>query len=151
MINEVISGVCGALSEEFGDAFPVYTEKAVQGAVKPCFFVACKNPKSGSVKDRYFISRQLLGNRYLKRVGLCVEFFPAADDVRGECGEVLDRLFLCLEYIPFMGGTLRGRGMQGEYAEDMLNFFVNYDAFVYLGEEKDVMEKITVEEEFIWR
>ncbi|MDR0197984.1 MAG: hypothetical protein LBI36_07200 [Oscillospiraceae bacterium] len=149
MINEIISGVCEALSEEFG--FPVHTEKSAQGAQKPCFFVTCKNPRSGSVKDRYFVSRQLLGDRYLNSAGLCVEFFPSAPLLaRGEYGEVLDRLFLCLEYIPFMGGVLRGQGMQGEYAEDMLNFFVNYDVFVCRGEEKDVMEKITRKEEFLW-
>ena len=146
MINEIISGVCEAISREFGKDYAVYTENTVQGAKKPCFFITCKNPKSGSVKDRYFTNKQLLGNRYLRSAGLCVEFFPAnsVSDKRGECSEVLDRLFICLEYINSGKEKIRGNGMQGEFSEDMLNFFVNYDLFVYTEDEKEMMGELSV-------
>lgn len=146
MINAIISGVCEALSREFGVDFAVYTESVVQGAEKPCFVATCKNPKSGSVKDRYFTEKQLLGNRYLRSAGLCVEYFPASADKRGECAAVLDRLFECLEYIGYGGGVIRGGSMQGEFSEDMLNFFVVYDVFVYRGggETSEIMESIVV-------
>jgi len=142
MINAVISGVCAALVREFGCA--VYTEDAVQGGEKPCFVVTCKNPKSGSVKDRYFTERQLIGRRYLLSAGLCVEYYPAASDKREECADVLDKLFSCLEYIGYGDGVIRGGGMQGEFSEDMMNFFVSYDVFVVREEECEIMESITI-------
>jgi len=144
MINAIISGVCAALSREFG-GYAVYTENAVQGGEKPCFVVTCKNPKSGSVKDRYFTERQLIGKRYLRSAGLCVEYFPADfDNKRDECAAVLDRLFVCLEYIGYGDGVIRGNGMQGEFSEDMLNFFVSYDVFVLREDSKDIMESISI-------
>jgi len=143
LINDIISGVCKKLTGEFG--YSVYTENVPQSAEKPCFVVTCKNPKSGSVKDRYFTEKQLLGNRYIRSAGLCVEFFPASADKREECAAVLSRLFACLEYIGFGGGVIRGNGMQGEFSEDMLNFFVSYDVFVYRDEEStEVMGQLTM-------
>jgi hypothetical protein len=176
MINDIISGVCARLTEEFGEDTVVYSEttdkkegllnmsKCLSG-VTPYFFISCKNPLSGRVKDRYFTHRQLLGNRYMRSSGLCVEYRPKVGEsasvkkqggnefphnrargVKNECGEVLDRLFQCLEYINVGDSILRGSGMQGEYVDDVLNFFVSYDAFVYYEEEKVMMSKL--EEDF---
>ena len=48
--------------------------------------------------------------------------------------------------------TVRGNTMQGEYVDDVLNFFVSYDFFVYHEEEKQLMEKLIInKEEMLWR
>jgi hypothetical protein len=81
----------------------------------------------------------------------------------GNWQDILERLFLCLEYVSLAppaakavppserGALVRGNSMQGEYVDDVLNFFVSYDVFVYYGEEeKEKMEKLTMREEFLW-
>ena len=150
MIKDIIGGVVGKLAGEFGDDIVIYTEdvKRKEGALdsksplrRPNFFVSCKNPSSRRVKDRYFTSTQLLGNRYLQRAALCVEC-RWLDDWR----ETLERLFACLEYVPVGGDTVvRGDSMQGEYVGDVLYFFVSYDVFVFMSEETEIMEKMEVE------
>ena len=154
MTSEVISGVCVKLKEEFGDDVKLYTENSARKAGvlnsktplrEPNFYVSCKSPSSQKrVKDRYFTNTQLLGNRYLRSFALCVEcrWFP-------DWQSALDRLFACLEYIPTEGGVLRGTSMQGEYADEVLNFFVSYDMFVYYSDTaqgKEKMEKIELKE-----
>jgi hypothetical protein len=141
VINEIISGVCEKLREEFGEELKIYDEntarkKGVLDSNKPLrepyFYVSCRNPTASKrVKDRYFTQVQLLGNRYLRSVALCVEcrWFE-------NWGEVLDRLFDCLEYVPLGDSVVRGSSMQGEHTDDVLNFFVCYDVFVYLEESK---------------
>jgi len=143
MIDAIVSGVTEKLVREFG--YAVYTENSAQGSKKPCFVVSCKNPISGGAKDRRFTETQIIGNRYVRSAGLCVEFFPASKGIREECAAILDRLFLCLEYIGFGDGVLRGTGMRGEFGEDTLNFFVNYDAFVFKAEiGAEMMGQLTI-------
>jgi hypothetical protein len=175
MVNEIISGVKSALVAEFGeDDYDILTEAPAgqtrcDGEVKPCLFVTNRIPRGGSVRERRFSNRQLLGNRYLRTAGLCVEYRSAAvrlnpspkgsrgasqtagspcraegkgrpprlPGVQSENNAVLERLFLCLEYITLEDGTVvRGESMQGEYDENTLNFFVSYDVFVYITEGK---------------
>jgi hypothetical protein len=154
----MILGVCERLREEFGETVKIYTDNSVRktGALdsksslrEPNFYVNCKIPRTGKIKDRHFTSTQMLGNRYLRSAGLCIEcrWF---DDWQA----VLDRLFLCLEYINIGNNSVvRGSSMQGEYADDkeaVLNFFVNYDVFVEQVQEKVKMEKFIKEDTFIW-
>ena len=157
--NEIIAGVCTKLFDEFGENCKIYTENSArkQGRLdsksplrEPNFYVSCKSPASTKrVKDRYFTNTQLLGNRYLRSASLCVEcrWFEDWQDV-------LDRLFLCLEYIPVgKDVVIRGNSMQGEHVDDkdeVLNFFVNYEMFVYHEEEKIKMNKLIREETKLW-
>jgi hypothetical protein len=156
MVNEIIFGVQKKLIEEFGaDNYDICTENPggntrSGGEVKPCLFVTNRIPRSGSVRERRFTNRQLLGNRYMRTVGLCIEYRPTAvrvspaacskpGAIQEECAAVLERLFICLEYIEINGGLLRGDNMQGEYSSDkenVLNFFISYDVFVEQVETK---------------
>lgn len=169
MIKDIISGVCKKLTDEFckdgkyckEKEIKIYTEnserktgtinsKSSPSLRQPNFYVSCKNPPgSQKAKERYFTNTQLLGNRYLQSVALCVEcrWFPDWQDV-------LDRMYVCLEYIPVGDSVVRGTAMQGEYSDDLLSFFVSYDAFVYYedkdGESNEKMEKLELKEEFTW-
>jgi len=161
MVGEIIKGVCEKLEGEF-EGCKIYCDNPQRkegrlNSKSPLreanFFVSCKNPASKRVQDRYFTSTQLLGNRYLRSVTLCVEcrWFP-------NWQEVLDRLFLCLEYIsagvPSVARpvVVRGNSMQGEYDDDkqVLSFFVSYDIFVYHEESKVKMDKMIREETRLW-
>ncbi|MCL2754872.1 MAG: hypothetical protein FWD35_04030 [Oscillospiraceae bacterium] len=161
MLNEIIVGVKNALICEFGEGdFDIFTESPDGGSsspssgggkstVKPCLFVTSRIPRSGSVRERRFSNRQLLGNRYIKTAGLCIEHRPAAvrvnpsakslpGNLQEDNNAVLERLFVCLEYIRLKDGSLvRGENMQGEYDGNVLNFFVSYDVFVYLSTEAE--------------
>ncbi|MCL1903849.1 MAG: hypothetical protein FWF94_05490 [Oscillospiraceae bacterium] len=157
MVSEIISGVCSNLAREFGEDVKIYTEDSARKAGilnskaplrESNFYVSSKNPSNKRIKDRHFTSTQLLGNRYLHSVALCVEcrWFENWQDI-------LDRLFICLEYISVGGSktVIRGAAMQGERVDDLLSFFVNYDVFVYYSEdEKEKMGKLEMEEKLLW-
>ena len=162
MVNEVIDGVCKKLVSEFGESVKVYSDNTARksGVLdsksalrEPNFYVSCKSPASKRAQDRYFTSRQFLGNRYLRSAALCVEcrWFP-------DWQSVLDRLFVCLEYVEISDSqsqesqNIRGSDMQGEYDDEKntLFFYVSYDVFVYQEEVKSKMEKISLKEELLW-
>ena len=50
---------------------------------------------------------------------------------------------MCLEYITVTGDLVRGTKMKYEIIDGVLNFFVNYDLFVYKVVTPDVMEEIS--------
>ena len=161
MVGEIIAGVCERLEREF-EGVRIYTENSKRKTGRldsksplrePNFYVSCRLPKTGKIRDRSFTCTQLLGNRYLRSAGLCVECRWFED-----WQEVLERLFICLEYITVgENAIIRGNSMQGEYTEDkedVLYFFVSYDVFVYHeNESKDSkikMEKLIKEDIKIW-
>jgi len=134
MIKKIIDGILAALSEEFGDEYTLYTESVMQGMKEPCFFVFCINPTN----------RLFLGKRYFRENQFCIQYFPADKDrAKEECNAVAERLFSCLEYITVTGDLVRGTKMKYEVVDGVLNFFVNYDLFVYKVAASDAMEEIS--------
>ncbi len=127
MINKIIDGICIAIHSEFGDDYEIYTETVEQGLKEPCFSVVCVNPAS----------EQFFGKRYFRTNQLCIHYFPSLSDKKTECCAVLERLMDALELIFIDGDTVRGTAMHGEFVEDVLHFFVNYDMFVYKEQEKE--------------
>jgi len=122
MINSIIESISISLDAEFGGNYTNYTESVEQGLTTPCFFIFCLNPES----------RQFLGRRYFRENPICIQYFPAdKDQAKEECNAVMERLFSCLEYIAVDGDLIRGTKMKGEVVDGILNFFVNYDFFVY--------------------
>jgi len=154
VVRDIIVGVCEKLKQEFTDV-KIYSEDTARkkGVLdsksplrEPNFYVSCKIPRTGKIKDRHFTSTQFLGNRYLRSAGLCIECRWFED-----WESVLEKLFVCLEYVSVGDSSvIRGSSMQGEYVDDVLYFFVNYDVFVYLEEEKIKMEKLIKEDVFVW-
>jgi len=134
MINSIIESISISLNAEFGDGYTIYTESVGQGLQEPCFFVSCINPSS----------RPFLGKRYFRENQFCLQYFPAdTDRAREECNAVAERLYTCLEYISVAGNLTRGTKMSYEVVDDVLNFFVNYDMFVYKAATSDAMEDLS--------
>ena len=134
MINSIIAGISIALNQEFGDGCKNYTEEVKQGLEEPCFFISCIHPTH----------KLLRGRRYLQENMFCIQYFPQDKrQANEECNAVADRLFFCLEYVTVTGDLVRGTKMRSEIVDGVLNFFVNYDLFVYKRTEENPMEDIS--------
>lgn len=139
MINKIIDAVSVSINSEFGDGYEIYTESLEQGLKEPCFSVFCLNPTN----DLF------LNKKYFRTNQFCIQYFPSTDEANSECNAVRERLFGCLELItvmadPVNGDLTRGTKMKGEIVDGVLNFFVNYDLFVYKVETKDLMEDMEI-------
>ena len=136
MINTIMEAISVALDAEFGDGYETYIEEISQDMDGHAFFIQCPNPT-----DRLF-----LGKRYFRQNQFCIQYFPLSEDDRHrECYEVLERMNLCLEYID-VDGPMMGTKMSGKVVDGVLNFFVNYDCFVYRrGEAVPMMEEVSSE------
>lgn len=130
MINKIIDGISISLNAEFGDNYKIYTESIEQGLKEPCFSIICVNPTN----------ELFIGKKYFRKNLFCIQYFPKGEDKRSECMDVLERMFDCLEVIKVGEELQRGTSMHGEVVDEVLNFFVNYDMFVYKVESTDVME-----------
>lgn len=134
MINKIIDGISKAINEEFGDDYEIYTEEIEQGLKEPCFSIVCINPTNNLFRQ----------NKYFRQNKFCIHYFPFSKEKRLECQQVLEKLYLILEYIDieevFEGvkttNKTMGTEMNGEYSDGVLNFFVNYDMYVNKLEEK---------------
>ncbi len=128
-INSIIEGISVALDEKFNAESEEYTIRAnelKQGLKEPCFFISCINPTF----------RLFLDKRYFRENEFCIQYFPKSKDrAKEECNNVADRLFLVLRLINVGGNLQRGTKMHSEFVDGVLNFFVNYDMFVYLTKE----------------
>jgi len=134
MINSIIKSISISLNAEFGDDYTIYTESVEQGLNEPCFFVCCIN----------HTNKIFLGKRYFRENQCCIQYFPADKDrINEECNVVTERLFSCLEYITVTGDLVRGTKMKFEIVDGVLNFFVNYDLFVYKETYSVPMEQIS--------
>lgn len=125
MINKIIDGISVAINTRFDDTYDIYTESVEQGLEEPCFLILCLNPTS----------KQFLGKRYFRTNQFCINYFPSSDEKRSECNEVMEQLLSALEYITVDGDLIRGTDMHCEVVDNVLNFFVNYDMFVYKDSE----------------
>ena len=135
MINKIIDGISISLHLEFGEEYEIYTDSVEQGLQEPCFSVFSINHSTEGV----------LGNRYNRINRFCIQYFPSTDEINAECNEILERLYDCLEYIQVDYSPLRGKQMRGEMVDDVLNFFVDYDMYVYkIGSPKDPMEELKI-------
>ena len=130
MINKIIDGISISLNAEFGDDYKIYTESIEQGLKEPCFSIVCVNPTNELFR----------GKKYFRKNLFCIQYFPKGEDKRSECMDVLERMFDCLEVIKVGADLQRGTSMHGEVVDQVLNFFVNYDMFVYKVESTDAME-----------
>lgn len=137
MINKIIDGISEALFAEFGKKYEIYTESVEQGLTEPCFSITCINPTNELFRNK----------RYFRKNQFCIHYFPSTQEKKNECNAVLERLYNCLEYIEINeiidgnknSSKTMGTEMHGEYSDGVLNFFVNFDMFVYKVEVKETM------------
>lgn len=137
MINSIIEAISVALNGAFGDRYEIHREEVKQDLKEPCFFIQCLNLNM----------EQFLGRRYFRGSQFCIQYFPETAEIVKECHEVGEAMYFCLEYITCQGDDrpIRGTKMHYELKNDVLNFFVNYDLFVYKAEDKPLMEELEIE------
>lgn len=134
MINSIIEAISIALNEEFGDGYEIHMEEIKQDLKEPCFFISCVNPTI----------KLFLGKRYFRQNQFAIQYFPETGEVQRECNTVAERMWQCLEYITIYGedSPLMGTKMEYEVIDGVLNFFVNYDCFIYKAEQQTSMESL---------
>ena len=132
MINAIIEAISISLDAEFG--YENHMEEIKQDLEEPCFFISCINPTT----------RLFLGKRYFRQNQFCIQYFPETDNKQRECNEVAEKLVWLLEYINVADTAMHGTQMRYEVIDDVLNFFVNYDCFVYKVEDETYMETMKV-------
>lgn len=121
MTQDIISAVCAAIYNAFGEGYTIYTEAVAQDADAPCFFVLCTQPS---------INRWMC-DEYYQKVPIIVQYLPTdSDNYRSECSEVFEKLSYCLDKIPFDGSFMHGSELRGEIMDGVVNFFVNYNTMV---------------------
>ncbi|WP_392462360.1 DUF6838 family protein [Streptococcus parasuis] len=136
MINKIIDAISISLNSAFGDGYEIYTESIEQGLQEPCFSVFCLNPTNNLFRN----------NKYFRNNQFCIQYFPSTDEPKAECNTVLEKLFDCMELITVNGDLTRGSRMNGEVVDGVLNFFINYNMFVYKVEvPADKMEVLGIE------
>lgn len=126
MINTLIEAISTALYEEFG--YEIHMEEIAQGLEEPCFYISCLE----------HTSKKFPGERSLSQYQFCIQYFPETTEKQRECNSVSERMEQCLEYIMIDGEErpLRGTKMKHNTVNGVLNFFVDYDFFLYQRREK---------------
>lgn len=136
MINSIIETISITLDAEFTDKkCEIHMESIEQDLKEPCFFIKCLNPTT----------ELFLGKRYFRRNQFVIQYFPeSVTDLQRECNEVAEKMIWCLEYITPVGDDkpIMGTKMNYEVIDGVLNFFVNYDCFVYKVEQNEPMETL---------
>jgi len=130
MINSIIEAISISLNNEFSDEYEAHMEEIKQDLKEPCFFISCLNPTT----------ELFLGKRYFRQNQFVIQYFPELDDKQRECNDVAEKMVWCLEYITVDGDLLRGTKMKYKVTDGVLNFFLNYDCFIYRLEENTPME-----------
>lgn len=139
MINKIIDAISISINSNFGDAYEIYTESIEQGLKEPCFSIFCLNPTNDLVRN----------NRYFRSNQFGIQYFPSTDEPKAECNRVLERLYDCMELVTVVENVtthspVRGSRMKGEIVDGVLNFFINYNMFVYKIEDQTPMEELKV-------
>jgi len=120
-LSAILDGISEKLNETFGDAYTIYPEEVKQGLTIPCFFI--KLLKQSNTKERDITYKR--DNSY------CIHFFPKnTNQPIAECYQMLDELYLALEYIEVGGNLVRGTGMLGEIHDEILQFYIHFNVRV---------------------
>ena len=129
MTEKILDGICKAVSERFG--IPVYTKRVVQGLDEPCFVVRLES----SVTELFFGKRYLMKNRFK------ITYLDQSKAEHENSINIANGLCLALEVIDCGDvGKVRGSGFKCSVGEDMAEFWVNYDIFVYKADEEEDTE-----------
>lgn len=136
MINTLIRSISIALDAEFNEKqYEFHMEEVKQDLKEPCFFISCLNPTT----------KLFFGNRYFRQNQFVIQYFPESrENTQSECNAVAERMTWCLERIAVTtGDEFWGTKMKYEIIDGVLNFFVNYDCFVYkVTEQEEAMDSL---------
>lgn len=142
MINSIMKAIGISLNAEFGSKYESRMEEGGQDLKKPCFFIQCLN----SANDLF------RGRKYFRSSQFCIRYFPENElQKNAECNEAAERLFSCLQWLTVNGDLIMGTKMKCEMADGVLDFFVNYDMYVYsagaaIPAMEEMAEEVSVKE-----
>lgn len=117
MVNEMLKSISTQLHSEFGDDYTYYLENVEQGLTKPCFTMDALIPILRS-RSRYL---------YDRTIPIVVHYFSGdKSDTKEDCYKKGEQILEALEYVPFLGGLVRGEDMSYQITDDVLQVFVTY-------------------------
>ena len=132
-LSAILDGISKKLNDNFGDEYTIYPEEVKQGLKRPCFFIKPLNPSN--IKERDIT--------YLRENPYCIHFFPKnVNQPLQECYQMLDSLYMALEYIETRGNLVRGVGMLGEIHDEILLFYISYNVRVRTIYDPTLMEHL---------
>lgn len=89
-----------------------------------------------------------MGSRAQRSVTFDVIYYPAAKDSRTECLDVAERLPYILGTVSTPEGDhLHGTGFECRISDDVLHCIVRYPYFVYVPEESEPIESLSIIQE----
>ncbi len=141
--EQLITGVVGAIYEEFGEEYPIRTENNEQGLEGPCFYVKCVRPSA----NRYF------WRRYYRTWLINVCYFPqekTLDDAyepNRECNEVSERLFNCLDIFKAGESYIDSKDKEATVSDGVLVMTFNVHTYETKADSTEAMQtqKTTME------
>ena len=89
MINKIVDGISKAINKEFGNNYEIYTDGVEQGLNEPCFSIVSLKPTNNLFRQ----------NKYYRTNPFCIHYFPSSKEKRTECQQIIEKLYLALEYI----------------------------------------------------
>lgn len=139
MLKETVIGISKAINGALGDSYKINQNKVEQGLKTPCFLITPL-----TVNQEHTVLK-----RYERKQAFMIQYFPKEKKYADEVADVIDTLMNCLEYITVDGALLQGTNMDAHVVDDVLNFSVNYDMFVFKQyswneEDSSVMEDLTI-------
>lgn len=134
MLNDIIVGISNKI-EDISSA-TIYSETIPQGFDEPCFFIMASSVNQ--TKD--------IGGRYKLDYNMIVKYFPQSyDSPNEENADVLEQLYLNLEFITVNNDLVMGHDMNGETVDGVLFFYVRYPIRIARNKQvEDYMREVTV-------
>ena len=131
----ILDGISNKLEETFGEKYTIYPETVKQGLTRPCFFIKLLKPSN----------KKEVGQTYNRDNPYCIHFFPEnVEQPKTECYQMLEDLYIALEYIEVEGNLVRGINMRGEIHDEILQFYVDFNVRVRKVVEPVHMETLQI-------
>lgn len=134
--KDITDGIANALKSAFGDSYGIYDSEQGQDMEKPCFFIS-------PIKQTI---RQFPGKRYKRENRFSIRYYPGSEnDTGSECRSVSENMLWCLEKIKIQGIPVLSSNVSFEVAEGILNFFVDYNFFVWNIDVEEKMDGVCLD------
>jgi hypothetical protein len=117
MVNAILDAVTTQLGVTFGSTYHYYVEDVEQKLKTPCFTTNVLLP----------LQRSKSPVLYDRTMPVVIHYFGSTTkDIKKDCYEIGEQIVECLEYLPFMGGLIRGEDISWQIVDDVLQVFITY-------------------------
>lgn len=135
-LNDVLDAISVKINEIFGNKYTIYSNEIKQGFQTPCFYIKVL-PESRTKK---------LGPRYQMNTSFVIHTFLDEPTVE-ELNDIGHQLYQ-LEEININDNVVIGTGMRTEIVDNVLEFFIDYNFFVFTESiQTEVMVDFVITEE----